>query len=261
MSHSSEPRGVARWRSGSAPIEGLSEALTALSAAEASDAELARLRAALAPQLMAPTRSALGGASPGVLGWLSSTRAWPWLSVVLIGIATFWLLRSQSPEPAPQSAPPVQQPTVVPHVRAGPPPGPSASVQPAAPAPKPVSARSASKRRAAAAPQSPDKALAPEAELALLQRAQSALNRSASTALELAAEHTRAYPNGLFAQEREMLCIEAELKLGKRREALTRAHAFAARFGRSTYRARIDRLLASYSALKDQEIVAPEDTQ
>jgi hypothetical protein len=261
MSNSTDPRGVTRWRSGGPPIEGLSEALTALSAARASDAELARLRAALAPQLSAPTRRALGGASPSALGWLSSTRVWPWLSMVMIGIATIWLLRSQSSEPALPSAPPARQSTVVRHVTADPPFGPSASVQPAAPASKPVRARSVSKRRAAAASQSPDKPLAPEAELALLQRAQSALNRSASAALELAAEHTRSYPNGLFAQEREMLCIEAELKLGKRREALTRAHAFAARFGRSTYRARIDRLLASYSALKDQEIVEPEGTQ
>jgi hypothetical protein len=257
----SNPRNVARWRSGDTSIEGLSEALVALSTAHASDAELARLQAALAPQLAAPTRSLPGGASVGALAWLSSARVWPWLSVVVIGIAATWLFASHRPQTAPQSTPHVPQPMVARQPSASPPLAESRAVQAPAPAAKPASARGASKRRAAAVSLAPSEPLAPEAELALLQRAQSALNRSASAALELAAEHARLYPNGLFAQEREMLCIEAELKLGKRRDALTRAHAFSERFGRSTYRARIDRLLASHSALKDQEIVPPERTQ
>jgi hypothetical protein len=251
----------ARWRSGGAPIDGLSEALVALSATHATDAELARLQAALAPQLAAPTRSLPGGARGSVLRWLGSTRVWPWLSVVVIGIVASWMFASRSAEPVPQSAPPAPQQAVAPQAGASVLPDPSMAAQSPTPTAKPASVRSISKRRALAASQTPDTSLAPEAELALLQRAQSALNRSASAALELAGEHSRLYPNGLFVEEREMLCIEAELKLGKRHEALARAHAFSERFGRSTYRARIDRLLASHSALKNQENAAPERTQ
>lgn len=253
-----------RWKSGGAPVEGLSEALAALSTRHASDVELARLKVALAAQLAAPTRSMSGAASGGLLPWLGSTRVWPWLSVVAVGLAATWMLARPREESAPPAVPSEVRARVVassvPDAVNTPP-----ALEASAPALQqrpPDASRRVSKRRSPTAlPEGPSAALHPEAELLLLQKAQSALNRSASTALELAEEHARLYPNGVFQQEREMLRIEAELTLGRRRAALDRAHDFSERFGRSTYRARIDRLLASHRALKKQEDVASERTE
>jgi hypothetical protein len=240
-----------RWKDGAAPIEGLADAVVALGDERASDAEQLRLEARLHAQLAAPTRSHGAGAT-GAARWLGLGRSWPWLSALLLGLAASWLAQ-RTPEPAPAptaivlSAP---QPTR-PAPAAAPAPAPDA--KPALdPAPEPAPA---SKRAARSAAPSPD------AELALLRKAQSALNGSASAALRLAEEHARSYPNGLFIQEREMLRIEAELTLGKRRAALERAHAFAQRFPSSTYKARIDRLLATHRALKKREIDPPQGTQ
>jgi RNA polymerase sigma-70 factor (ECF subfamily) len=134
-------------------------------------------------------------------------------------------------------------------------------VQPDPPPSEPASVTKSVTKRAVRVTEHAESAPAsPEAELALLREAQSALNRSASAALTLADEHARLYPNGVFVQEREMLRIEAELTLGKRRDALERAHAFAERFASSTYRARIDRLLETHRSLKKQETAAPQRT-
>lgn len=253
-----------RWREGAAPIAGLSEALVAYGDKGASDAELARLQAALAPQLARPTVSAPGAAR----GWSSVARIGTWVSVALIGTATIWNVDGRdATEPSraePRVPPPaVVQPDAPAHeVIAAPEPSPVA--EPAAPAatsrPR-IQAKQAAPVVAAAEPLAPAPTLSIEAELELLRKAQSALNRSASTALAIAEEHAQLYPEGAFVEEREMLRIEAELTLGQRSTALTRAKAFSERFGRSTYRARIERLLAAHDALKDKETSAGERTQ
>lgn len=251
MSHSSD----SRWKAG-APIEGLSETLVALSAQRASDAEVARLEKALAAQLAAPTRSALGGGAGAA--WWSFGRSWPWLSVLLLGLAATWQLMPRDEVVAPRVR--VVQPALAT-------PAPAAVTAPAAivqpePAPSELApvVKSPAKRVTRAAEIKPAAPVSPEAELALLRKAQSALNRSARTALTIADEHAQLYPNGIFVQEREMLRIEAELTLGKRREALERAHAFSERFRSSTYRGRIDRLLETHRSLKKQETAAPDGT-
>jgi hypothetical protein len=257
VSHSSDTR----WKA-SAPIDGLPETLVALSEQRASAAEVARLENALAAQLATPTRSLISGGA-GAASWLSFGRTWPWVSAVLLGLAATWQLmpRGEVSAPAVVEAPPARVLPAAPAVIAAP-----AAVHPEPPPREPVPAVKSAAKHIARIVEEPARVapIAPasaEEELALLRRAQSALNRSASTALTLADEHAQLYPNGIFVQEREMLRIEAELTLGKRREALERAHAFAERFGSSTYRARIDRLLEAHRSLKERETPEAERTE
>ena len=76
-----------------------------------------------------------------------------------------------------------------------------------------------------------------------MQRTQSALDRDPSQALALAQEHAREYPNGLFAQEREVLAIEALLKLRQRAAAVARAKTFVGRYPGSAHARRVRALL------------------
>jgi hypothetical protein len=72
------------------------------------------------------------------------------------------------------------------------------------------------------------------AELGLLQRAQAAYaDRNFATTLLLVSEHTRRFPNGRLAEEREALHVRALRGAGREEEASRAASAFAARFPRS----------------------------
>lgn len=83
----------------------------------------------------------------------------------------------------------------------------------------------------------------PERELSLLQRSQAALDGDPAAALALAEQHARDYPAGVFAQEREMLAIEALLKLRDKRAAVSRAEKFVQRFPDSAHVRRVRALL------------------
>jgi outer membrane protein assembly factor BamD (BamD/ComL family) len=63
-------------------------------------------------------------------------------------------------------------------------------------------------------------------------------------ALRALEEHRARFPQGTFAQEREVLAIEALVRLGRRAEAEARAAAFARQFPGSAHRRRIAVLLA-----------------
>ncbi len=81
-------------------------------------------------------------------------------------------------------------------------------------------------------------------ETALLDRGHQALrSQNAAAALAAAEEHARAYPRGTFAQEREVIAIEALVALGRRPEAAKRAARFRAAFPGSAHQARIDSLV------------------
>ena len=85
-------------------------------------------------------------------------------------------------------------------------------------------------------------AAAPD-ELSLLTRAQNVLPRDPAAALELAADHAREFPEGALGQEREVIAIDALLRLGRRPEAMSRAAAFHRRFPASAHGRRVDVLL------------------
>lgn len=87
-----------------------------------------------------------------------------------------------------------------------------------------------------------------EGELALLQRSRAALRGDPVAALALAEQHARAYPHGMFAQEREVLAVEALLRSHARAAAFARAHAFVGSHPDSPYAPRIRALLAQLPA-------------
>jgi hypothetical protein len=77
----------------------------------------------------------------------------------------------------------------------------------------------------------------------LLQRAQDALRSNSSSALSIANEHRKAYPDGLLAQEREVIAVEALEKLGRGAEAEQRATAFVRRHPGSSHISRLSTLV------------------
>jgi hypothetical protein len=82
-----------------------------------------------------------------------------------------------------------------------------------------------------------------ESEVALLQRAQAALGSSPAQALALADEHQRRFRGGILAQEREVIAINALVRLGRTGEARSRAARFLAGYPRSAHRPRLEALL------------------
>jgi len=97
----------------------------------------------------------------------------------------------------------------------------------------------------------------PEDELSLLQRSRASLRRDPAAALELAEQHVRDYPAGLFVQERELLAIQALLKQRRDAEAFERAERFVAEQPASAYAVRIREMLLT-SARVAATLPAPE---
>ena len=106
---------------------------------------------------------------------------------------------------------------------------------------------SALERDASTAP-----ALAPEpaapidtlaAEVAALDSARAALADSPSRALHLADAHAAAFPQATLAAERELIAIDALLRLGRRSEARARADRLRARFPGGLYESRLSALV------------------
>jgi len=236
---------------------GPSRLATALARAEAdlgSVEDLARMRAKLAPQI---AQASITGSSV-VHGGPASAAGKAALIVtgtlVLAGVA--WLSYSaRAPVAPPVQARPMQHDVTVPSVAANANP---VAAPAAASVPVPASATDASREphSAAALPRagSPSRKPRPlerpaalpataagdvEDELELLRRAQDAIDTRPSAALDALEEHARVYPNGVFVQERESLAIDALRKLGRRQDAITRAHAFMARHPKSPHARRV----------------------
>ena len=83
----------------------------------------------------------------------------------------------------------------------------------------------------------------PPAEVTLLQNAQDALPTTPALALADCDDDARRYPNGLLAQEREVLAIDALVRLGRHDDATARAARFSAAYPSSTHLRRIDVIL------------------
>lgn len=81
-----------------------------------------------------------------------------------------------------------------------------------------------------------------EPEVDFLRRAQGLLASSPSDALSMADEHPALYPRGVLVQEREVIAIDALVRLGRRAEAAARAAAFRAAFPRSAHSSRVTAL-------------------
>jgi len=227
----------------------LADAIRALRAERARPQELDALARRLGPRLATP--DAIRTPAPPLAGlskWLVSL-------VLAFGTGFIAMLQLGRPEPEvkplPRTAAPTPAVIVSPAVPVEPrlepavtdpsPDLPSVAAATPAPARRPAGARSARVKPlevAASSPAKPFVAASPqpsaaadspnevEAELALLGRAQRELGADPRAALALAEEHAATYPRGLFVQEREMLAIQALLKLKQRNGALARARAF-----------------------------------
>jgi hypothetical protein len=86
-------------------------------------------------------------------------------------------------------------------------------------------------------------ARSPDSEMAMLGRAQHALATSPAEALARCEEHAAAYPSGALAEEREVLAVDALLRLGRRADASARAERFRTAHPSSAYVRRLDTLL------------------
>ena len=82
-------------------------------------------------------------------------------------------------------------------------------------------------------------------ELTLLAQAQGSLDANPRQALALAGEHQRRFPHGALVQEREVVAIDALLRLGRRGEAAIRAVRFHREFPASVHGRRLDVLLGT----------------
>jgi hypothetical protein len=97
--------------------------------------------------------------------------------------------------------------------------------------------------RAARSPPTPEHADNPESEISLLKRAREAMQANPRKALALSSEHAKLYPGGALEQEREVIAIDALLRLGRKAEAAERAKQFQAHHRGSAHARRLGTLI------------------
>ena len=86
----------------------------------------------------------------------------------------------------------------------------------------------------------PVRVASPSTEASLLQRAQRLAGDQPAEALRILAEHTRVYPNGLLAPEREVLAIQILRAQSRTSEANSRLAAFRQHYPDSVYLERLE---------------------
>jgi len=226
----------------------LAGAIAELGRLDGSAEQLGRLRSRLEEPLASPTvLKATGGASLGLLGTAS---------IVALALGALWWFDARQSEPRPAAlraatpAAPLEAPAPAMAPVAPQPPPAEPHVMPPARAALQRPARAVEPSRPQAAPPAdpqelPPRALDPEAELALIDRALAQLDHSPAGALALVQQHERDFAAGVFAQERELLAIEALLKLRQRSAAEARAARFAVDFPRSPHMHRVRVLLGT----------------
>jgi hypothetical protein len=80
-------------------------------------------------------------------------------------------------------------------------------------------------------------------EFPLLRSAQQTLSTDPLRSLDQCAAHAMQFPSGVMAQEREMIAIEALLRLGRIQQANARASTFLRQFPGSAHATRLENLL------------------
>lgn len=162
------------------------------------------------------------------------------LGAGLSGLATHYVGSPDNPAPA-ASATQFSPPAAV---------RPAAVTKPSRPtSTEPERVTEADPPRQAQAPVSvvaPSEALEPapppseEPELSLLRRAQEAVSVAPAEALSLCTTHAARFGAGVLGQEREVIAIDALLRLGRLPEARARAERFRAAYPGSAHTRRID---------------------
>jgi hypothetical protein len=229
-----------RWLRSEAPEDqALARLLDAGRAEQPSSEQLDALAKRLAPtySAAAPEPKSSSGTGAPLLPLAVGT-------VLVLTLAAAWWLNREPSGPTPQ-------PVDVKRVKAAPPanvaspmtePSPALTPEPpeVTPAPEPAHALPHPRR----APEGAD----PMAELLLLEEAHRALASEPRRTLEATATHARRFPRGQYAQEREVLAIEALLALQRVSGARTRAERFLARYPDSSHARRVRALLAAQTS-------------
>ena len=157
------------------------------------------------------------------------------------GAAVTAIVMATRPAPPPTSAPveaaaPPATVVIAPSASASEAPAIAVSDLPSAPS-------ASSAKTAAVATATTDPAESERAEVALLDAAQRSLASNPAETLRRCDEHARTFANGTLVQEREVLAIDALLRLGRRADAEARAARFRRAYPRSGHLRRIDALL------------------
>lgn len=240
-----EPEEPTRWKHGAADApDGFIDLAHADTQGGPSDAALSRVIDKLALQVSAPqiahafhdtTGAAPSGAATRAAGFRFGLFSKLVAAACVVGAIAIGLIvlrpshRTQSSQAAapPVASQPVQpQPSTPSALPAAP-----TTPAPAAAAPEPAPAPATPARRPTASASASD----PASELRLLELAQQALRSDPARALAIAEQHKQRFAHGQFAQEREMLAIQALVALGQNDRAAARARAFARRYPDSSH--------------------------
>jgi TolA-binding protein len=169
-------------------------------------------------------------------------KALPWLvagGAVVVAGALAWVgtqrgvvPRVDSRAPSTLSAAPIAAPAPIP---------PAVAEAPARDREKRASQASAARGTPAESASASEDALAGEAKL--LNQAHAAMTADPQKALAIAGEHAKRYPRGQLAAERELILVQALVKLGRVREAEARGRALRKSTPSSIYGERLDTIL------------------
>jgi TolA-binding protein len=179
--------------------------------------------------LLQVTAMGASPAAPLFKGWLIVGGA-------VVAAAALVLLARRAPAPSAAPRPPATHSLSAPIVALPP----SVAPEPSPVESKPAPVASAARAAPAVASSSED-ALAGEAKL--LNQAHAAMATDPRKAYAFASDHAKRYPRGQLAAERELILVQALVKLGRAREAEARGHALRKSAPSSIYRERLDSIL------------------
>jgi TolA-binding protein len=169
-------------------------------------------------------------------------KAPPWFvagGAVVVAGALALVGTQRGAEPQVSSRAP-STPSAAPLVAAAPIP-PAVAAAPAPDQEKRASQASAARATPAESASASQDALAGEAKL--LNQAHAAMATDPQKALAIAGEHAKRYPRGQLAAERELILVQALVKLGRVREAEARGRALRKSTPSSIYGERLDTIL------------------
>lgn len=227
-----------RWLQGELPDD-LRRVLQSADVDEPSSVQLDQLRAklgvALGPAFASPPAPHEAAVSHGYR-FLSLGKSLGLISVFVLGFGAAWWGSPKAAPPPPTAASIAQPPAVV-AVEPEPEPAPAPAVA-AAPTP-PAAAVSVARHERPRPPGLGE-------ELRQLENIRRWLARSPRRALAAADEHQRRFPRGALGPERELLRIDALLRLGQYDRARQRADRVLAAPEGHPYRAQVAALLSEY---------------
>ncbi|HKY39296.1 MAG TPA: hypothetical protein VJN18_25335 [Polyangiaceae bacterium] len=199
------------------------------------------------PEPLAPATDARLVAQITALGALPSAplvKATPWLiaggAVVVAGALALVAQRERAPH-APPSPPPANALPAPAAADRAPPAAPESQTFAEGRRSLPAGVASAARATPTEAPSASEDTLAGEAKL--LNRAHAVMASDPQKAHAIASEHAKRYPRGQLAAERELILVQALVKLGRAREAEARGRALRKSTPSSIYGERLDTIL------------------